>query len=68
MAAATKAATPAATASSLAFTGASPDTRHTLLGRSLILDLGFLILTVYYRPREMVQLLVRGVHKTFGGK
>jgi hypothetical protein len=64
-AAATKAAT---TASTLAFTGAGPGTWYTLLGGLLLLDLGFLILTLYYRPREMVQLLSRGVHKSFGGK
>ncbi len=67
--AATAAATKAATsASTLAFTGAGPDTWYTLLGGLLLLDLGFLILTLYYRPREMVQMLSRGVHKTFGGK
>jgi Fibronectin type III domain len=64
-AAAAKAATAAST---LAFTGAGPDTWYTLLGGLLLLDLGFLILTLYYRPREMVQLVSRGVHKTFGGK
>ena len=64
-AAATKAAT---SASTLAFTGAGPDTWYTLLGGLLLLDLGFLILTLYYRPREMVEMLTRGVHKTFGGK
>jgi hypothetical protein len=64
-AAATKAAT---SASTLAFTGAGPDTWYTLLGGLLLLDLGFLILTLYYRPREMVEILSRGVHKTFGGK
>jgi hypothetical protein len=69
-AAATTAANQAAptTPSSLAFTGAGPGTWYTLLGGLLLLDLGFLILTLYYRPREMVQLLGRGVHRTFGGK
>ena len=52
----------------MAFTGAGPDTWYTLLGGLLLLDLGFLILTLYYRPREMVAMLTRGVHKTFGGK
>ena len=64
-AAATKAAT---SASTLAFTGAGPDTWYTLLGGLLLLDLGFLVLTLYYRPREMAALLTRGVHKAFGGK
>jgi hypothetical protein len=64
-AAATKAATSTTT---LAFTGSGPDTWFTLLGGLLLLDLGFLILTLYYRPREMVAMFSRGVHKTFGGK
>ena len=72
-AAATKAATAAVnkaatSTTTLAFTGAGPDTWFTLLGGLLLLDLGFLILTLYYRPREMVAMFSRGVHKTFGGK
>jgi len=67
--AATAAVNKAATSTStLAFTGAGPDTWFTLLGGLLLLDLGFLILTLYYRPREMVAMFSRGVHKTFGGK
>ncbi len=67
-AAATTAATPTTGTSSLAFTGAGPDTWYTLLGGLLLLDLGFLILTLYYRPREMAQMLRHGVSRTFGGK
>jgi hypothetical protein len=68
-AAAAAAANKAATSpSTLAFTGAGPGTWYTLLGGLLLLDLGFLILTLYYRPREMAEMLSRGVRKTFGGK
>jgi hypothetical protein len=62
------AAKPTTSATSLAFTGAGPGTWYTLLGGLLLLDLGFLILTLYYRPREMAEMLSRGLHKTFGGK
>jgi hypothetical protein len=69
-AATTSAATTGATtgASTLAFTGAGPDTWLTLLGGLLLLDLGFLVMTLYYRPREMLVMVGRGVGKMFGGK
>ncbi|MGO8870631.1 MAG: hypothetical protein ACLQPH_04380 [Acidimicrobiales bacterium] len=62
-AATTSAATTGATtgASTLAFTGAGPDTWLTLLGGLLLLDLGFLVMTLYYRPREMFVMVGRGV-------
>jgi hypothetical protein len=63
----TNAATPT-TASSLAFTGAGPDTWLTILGGLLLLDLGFLVLTLYYRPRELAAMVGRGTGKLFGGK
>jgi hypothetical protein len=66
-AAGSTAASTAAKASSLAFTGAGPDTWYMLLAGVLLLDLGFLVLTLYYRPRELMQMMRRGVSRTFGG-
>jgi len=60
--------TPATAASTLAFTGSGPDTWYTLFGALLLLDLGFLLLTLYYRPRELAAMLRHGVSRTFGAR
>jgi len=67
-AASTTATTTAATAAgTLAFTGSGPDTWYTLVAALLLLNLGFLMLTLYYRPRELAGMMRRAVSKTFGG-
>ena len=59
--------TPSTSASTLAFTGAGPGMWFTLLGGLLLLDLGYLMITVFYRPREFAQRLGRTVRTMFGG-
>ncbi|HLM96731.1 MAG TPA: hypothetical protein VK283_10480 [Acidimicrobiales bacterium] len=60
--------TPSTSASTLAFTGAGPGIWFTLLGGLLLLDLGYLMVTVFYRPREFAHRLGRTVRTMFGGK
>ncbi len=67
----TAAATPAAAAATpatgaLAFTGSGPDTWYTLLAALVMLSLGFLLLSVYYRPRELAAKIRHGMARTVG--
>jgi hypothetical protein len=55
-------------AGSLAFTGAGRSLWLTGILGILLLDLGFLLLVMYYRPRELLQLTVRGISRIFGGE
>lgn len=57
-----------ATATPLAFTGPGPGVWGTAIGGLLLLDLGFLVLTAYYRPRQVAGLVGRTVVRLFGGR
>ena len=52
---------PSTKATSLAFTGSGPTTWLVLLGGLLLLDLGYLIVTTFFRPRELLLRAGRGV-------
>lgn len=68
-AATTPAATPAAAGTgALAFTGSGPDTWYTLIVALVLLSLGFLLLMLYYRPRELLAVIRHGVGRTFGAR
>jgi hypothetical protein len=54
------------TPSALAFTGSGPDTWYTLIAALALLSVGFLLLMLYYRPRELLALVRHGVGRTFG--
>jgi hypothetical protein len=62
----TTAATPSS-ASSLAFTGPGPGVWVLAIGGLILINLGFLIMTIYYKPSEMLVLAGRRVRRTFGG-
>jgi hypothetical protein len=62
----TAAATTAPSTGALAFTGSGPDTWYTLLAALVMLSLGFLLLSVYYRPRELAAKIRHGVGRTIG--
>jgi hypothetical protein len=51
----------------LAFTGPGPDLWVLAIGGILLIDLGYLVLTIYYRPRELFALARRKVRRMFGG-
>jgi hypothetical protein len=51
--ASTTAGTSGTSANTLAFTGAGPGVWVTLLAGLLLLDLGYLIMTIFYRPRQL---------------
>ena len=59
-------ATAAPATGALAFTGSGPDTWYTLLAALVMLSLGFLLLSVYYRPRELAAKIRHGVGRTIG--
>jgi len=67
-AATTATTTPSTSAGTLAFTGAGPGIWFTLLGGLLLLDLGYLMVTVFYRPREFLLRTGRTVRMMVGGK
>jgi hypothetical protein len=51
----------------LAFTGAGPGLWALAIGGFILIALGFVILSIYYRPRELFALAGRGVFRMFGG-
>ena len=59
---------PSTSASTLAFTGAGPGLWFTLLAGLLLLDLGYLVLTTFYRPREFATRLRRLARDMFEGE
>lgn len=65
-AAGTTAAATTPSTGALAFTGSGPDTWYTLLAALVMLSLGFLLLSVYYRPRELAAKIRHGVGRTIG--
>ena len=52
----------------LAFTGAGPGVWFMAAGGLLLLNLGFLVLTMYYRPRELVSGAGRRISRIFGSE
>jgi hypothetical protein len=52
----------------LAFTGAGPGVWVLAIGGMLLLDLGFLVMTMYYRPRELLLVAGRRVSRIFGAE
>ena len=58
---------PTTAASTLAFTGPGPGIWMIAFGGILLIDLGYLLLTVYYRPRELVTVVGRRCRRVIGG-
>ncbi len=54
--------------SSLAFTGPGPGLWVLAIGGIVLIDLGFLVLTIYYRPRQLFAMAGRRVNRIFGGR
>jgi hypothetical protein len=52
----------------LAFTGAGPGVWFMAAGGLLLLNLGFLVLTMYYRPRELMSGAGRRISRIFGAE
>jgi hypothetical protein len=52
----------------LAFTGAGPGVWLMAIAGLILLDIGFLLMTTYYRPRELVVIAGRQVGRVFGGR
>jgi Neocarzinostatin family len=52
----------------LAFTGAGHGLWFTLLGGLILLDLGYLVMTMFYRPRELARMVGRSFGKVFGAE
>jgi hypothetical protein len=52
----------------LAFTGAGPGVWLMAIAGLILLDIGFLLMTTYYRPRELVVIAGRRVGRVFGGR
>ncbi len=57
---------PATDPSSLAFTGPGHGVWALAIGGIILIDLGFLVLTIYYRPRELFAMAGRKVNRIFG--
>jgi hypothetical protein len=49
----------------LASTGVGPGVWALAIGGLIFIDLGYLLLTAYYRPRELFALVGRGVSGMF---
>jgi hypothetical protein len=64
----TTAKTAATDPSSLAFTGPGHGVWALAIGGILLINLGFLVLTIYYRPRELFAMATRRVHRVVGGR
>ena len=64
--AATTAAKSPTSTSTLAFTGPGPGVWVLAIGGVILINLGFLIMTMYYKPSEMLVLAGRRVRRAFG--
>jgi hypothetical protein len=64
---ATTAAVAAASTSSLAFTGPGHGVWVLAIGGLVLINLGFLVLLMYYRPRELFSGAARRAYRLFGG-
>jgi hypothetical protein len=62
----TAAPAPVTSASTLAFTGAGPGLWFTLLGGLLLLDLGYLLVSLFYRPRDLALRVGREIRRFAG--
>jgi hypothetical protein len=54
-------------AASLAFTGPGRGVWATAIGGFFLLDLGLLVMLLYFRPRELLRMTGRGIAQVFGG-
>jgi hypothetical protein len=50
----------------LAFTGSGPGVWALAVGGIILIDLGFLVVTIYYRPRELFAMARRRANRAFG--
>ena len=57
--------TPSTSAASLAYTGAGHGVWLTLLGGIILLDLGYLLMTTFRRPRAFARGFARSIRQTF---
>jgi hypothetical protein len=64
----TTAKTTATDPSSLAFTGPGHGVWALAIGGLLLINLGFLVLTIYYRPRELFAMATRRAHRIVGDR
>ena len=55
-------------ATALAFTGAGPGLKVMAIGGLILINLGFLVMTLYYSPMEMVRLSRRRIARVFGAR
>ena len=55
-----------ATTAALAFTGPGPGIWALAIGGLILIDLGYLLLTSFYRPRELFAMAGRRVNRIFG--
>ncbi len=58
--------TTAKTAAALAFTGPGPGIWALAIGGLILIDLGYLLLTSFYRPRELFAMAGRRINRVFG--
>jgi hypothetical protein len=64
----TAASTPSTSSGTLAFTGAGPGLWFILLAGLLLLDLGYLVVTAFYRPREFALRTRNEIRRMFRGE
>jgi hypothetical protein len=50
----------------LAFTGSGPGVWALFVGGIVLIDLGFLVVTIYYRPRELFAMARRRANRILG--
>jgi hypothetical protein len=50
----------------LAFTGSGPGVWALAVGGIILIDLGFLVVTIYYRPRELLAMARRQTNRVLG--
>jgi hypothetical protein len=58
--------TAAGNGSTLAFTGSGPGVWALAVGGIILIDLGFLVITIYYRPRELFAMARRQTNRILG--
>jgi hypothetical protein len=56
----------AANGGTLAFTGSGPGVWALAVGGIILIDLGFLVVTIYYKPRELFAMARRQTNRILG--